>query len=91
MKPSRKDKDYVKIVSTIIKADDLFDNLLKNDWTLYFPDLFSAKGGSDLVWYSIDRDIFKTESIFCRKDKSIQLDLGSVYLDLYSLLIPDIK
>ena len=50
-----------------------------------------TKGGSDLVWYSIDRDIFKTESIFCRKDKSIQLDLGSVYLDLYSLLIPDIK
>ena len=50
-----------------------------------------AKGGSDLVWYSIDRDIFKTESTFCRKDKSIQLDLGSVYLDLYSLLIPDIK
>ena len=48
-------------------------------------------GGSDLVWYSIDRDIFKTESIFSRKDKSIQLDLGSVYLDLYSLLIPDIK
>ena len=23
-----------------------------------------TKGGSDLVWYSIDRDIFKTESIF---------------------------
>ena len=39
------------------------------------------------MWYSIDRDIFKTESIFCRKDKSIQLDLRSVYLDLYSLLI----
>ena len=28
--------------------------------------LAQAKGGSDLVWYSIDRDIFKTESIFCR-------------------------
>ena len=25
------------------------------------------KGGSDLVWYSIDRDIFKTESIFLQK------------------------
>ena len=24
----------------------------------------TAKGGSDLVWYSIDRDIFKAESIF---------------------------
>ena len=27
----------------------------------------ATKGGSDLVWYFIDRDIFKTESIFCRK------------------------
>ena len=26
-----------------------------------------TKGGSDLVWYSIDRDIFKTESIFLQK------------------------
>jgi hypothetical protein len=50
-----------------------------------------TKGGSDLVWYSIDWDIFKTESIFCRQNKSIQSDLRSVYLDLYSLLIPDIK
>ena len=24
----------------------------------------ATKGGSDLVWYSIDRDIFKPESIF---------------------------
>ena len=32
-----------------------------------------AKGGSDLVWYSIDRDIFKTESIFCRKTVSVQI------------------
>ena len=28
----------------------------------------STKGGSDLVWYSIDREIFKTEPIFCRKN-----------------------
>ena len=54
-------------------------------------DILCTKGGSDLVWYSIERDIFKTESNFCRKNKSIQSDLGSVYLDLYSLLIPDIK
>ena len=25
------------------------------------------KGGSDLVWYSIERDIFKTESILLQK------------------------
>ena len=34
------------------------------------PNLFwheVTKGGSDLVWYSIDRDIFKTESIFLQK------------------------
>ena len=30
--------------------------------------MLAAKGGSDLVWYFIDRDIFKTESIFCRKN-----------------------
>ena len=32
-------------------------------------DLFDclSKGGLDLMWYSIDRDIFKNESIFCRK------------------------
>ena len=28
------------------------------------PMAMATKGGSDLVWYSIDRDIFKTESIF---------------------------
>ena len=32
----------------------------------------TTKGGSDLVWYSIDRDIFKTESIFLQK-KQINL------------------
>ena len=54
----------------------------------------STKGGSDLVWYSIDRDIFKTESIFCRKNVSVQIKtsceeivtkkLRSIYFTIYT-------
>ena len=53
-----------------------------------------SKGGSDLVWYSIDRDIFKTESIFCRKTVSVQIKtscegivtkkLRSIYFTIYT-------
>ena len=69
----RKDKDYVQVVSTIIKADDLFDNLLKNNWTLYFPDLFictfllSARKISKSLNLSYDMKYvsrYKIESIY---------------------------
>ena len=37
---------------------------------------YFTKGGSDLVWYSIDRDIFKTESFFCiKKSKQVLKEL----------------
>ena len=51
-----------------------------------------TKGGSDLVWYSIDRDIFKTESIFCRKNgiNPVRSHIG-LPRSLYSLLTADIK
>ena len=63
----------MKIVSTIIKADDLFDNLSKNDWTLYFPDLFictflfSARKISKSLNLSYDMKYisrYKIESIY---------------------------
>ena len=36
-------------------------------WTWLYIMYIFVKGGSDLVWYSIDRDIFNTESIFLLK------------------------
>ena len=72
----------------IQKHAGFFINLTKSRSTFWEI----TKGGSDLVRYSIDRDIFKTESIFCRKNgiNPVRSHIG-LPRSLYSLLTADIK